>query len=185
MSRVFWLVVAGLLAVASHITYVLFAPPLLFQRALAAQTREAHDNEAFVLSPEAQARLFPAYPASSVVVMCKFNVGDGPVALTARMPFGYWTLSGYGADGKQFYSLTDEQAGTSTITVRFAPQPSLVDQIMGTGAEGTTVTEAGWQVLTPQKHGLAVLWAPVADPLLRPAVAKAMGASQCGPAGAG
>ncbi len=179
-GRIFWLALAGLVAVASYISYVLFAPPLLFQRALAAETRDIPDNQAFVLPTSAQSRLFPAYPASSVVVLCKYNVGDGPVALTAHMPYGYWTLTGYGRDGKQFYSLTDEQAGSADITVRFVPQPSFIEQMLGSGGDRDTVSAAGWQVLTPQKRGLAVLWAPVDDVLLRPQAEKAMATSRCG-----
>ncbi len=181
MGRVFWLGVGLLVAIATYISYVLFAPPLLFQRALAAQTRDLPQNQSFVLAPEAQMALFPAYPASSVVVLCKYDVSAGPVTVTAHMPFGYWTLTGYGRDGKQFYSLTDEQAGTNSITMRIVPRLSLLEQMLGSGGEGESLTAAGWQVTTPQKSGLAVLWAPVDDPMQRPLAVEIMAHSRCGP----
>ncbi|HMT14799.1 MAG TPA: hypothetical protein PKE19_08620, partial [Aestuariivirga sp.] len=105
----------------------------------------------------------------------------GPVTVTAHMPFGYWTLTGYGRDGKQFYSLTDEQAGTNSITMRIVPRLSLLEQMLGSGGEGESLTAAGWQVTTPQKSGLAVLWAPVDDPMQRPLAVEIMAHSRCGP----
>jgi uncharacterized membrane protein len=167
MGRLYWLLIAGLVAVASHIIYVLFVPAILFDRELARLTGDAPENRLFVLDPETQVQLFPAFPASSVVALCKYDLGHGSVRLTAVMPDSYWTLSIYGHDGRQFYSLNDAQSGTDQFTVKLSPTKGLLDVLLGSGNDEDVVDSSGWSVESVEKKGLAVLWTPVADPLMR------------------
>jgi uncharacterized membrane protein len=182
MGRVLWLITVGLLAVAVHIAYVLFMPGLFFQKALLDNTSGKPDNEFFVMAPESQARVMPSASADDVVGLCKYDLGKGKVVLSTQLPHSYWTLSIFTQSGRQIYSLDDVQAGSSSFTVDLTKAPSIFEQLLAKNDgedTGGQVENLGWKVESNERRGLALIWIPLADPLMRGEVEKILNGSRC------
>ena len=123
MGRLYWIAAAVLAAIAAHSAFILAAPALSFSRDVTALSSAAGPNRFFILDAAQQAKLFPAYPATSVIGLCAFDVSDGIVTLTATMPDVYWTLNVYSRRGNVIYAVNDSQAGTNTFTLELSLEP--------------------------------------------------------------
>lgn len=177
MARLYWIVTAAVLAVAIHLAYVLLAPARAFESNVQRIAGDAGRNAFFVVPPDEQRGMFPAYSSSDLFGACAFDVSAEKVALAAHMPKGRWTLTVYSASGDVIYVLNERQAGADSFTVTFSLAPSLVEMLLAGGEDtgGTT----GWDVQTAKPKGIAVLWVPIAEPELRPAWEAVLWQSSC------
>jgi uncharacterized membrane protein len=180
MGRIFWLVTCGLIAISVHISYVLFAPGTLFQRQLYSSTDGKLDNQFFIMAPEKQSKLFPIATAGDVVGLCKYDLQNGHVVLSAQMPRSFWSLSIYTDAGAQIYTLDDVQAGTNAFTVELSRAKSILEKLTARGDDEESGSEnLGWRVESSNRRGLAFLWIPLSDPLMRGEVEDIVKASKC------
>lgn len=177
MARLYWIITAIVLAVAVHAAYMLLAPARAFNRNVERIAGEAGRNAFFVITPNEQNRLFPAFPSTDLFGACAFDVSTAKVALAAQMPRGLWTLTVYSGAGDVVYVLNDRQSGADSFTVTFSLAPSLIEMLQQAGEDtgGTT----GWEVQTPKPKGIAVLWVSIAEPELRPAWEAILRQSSC------
>jgi uncharacterized membrane protein len=187
VKRFFWIVTALFLGIALHISYILFMPGLLFQKKLFAVTDGKPDNSFFIMAPEKQSQLFPTATADDVVGVCKFDLNAGHLVLSAQLPKSYWTLSIYTQSGKQIYSLDDVQAGSTSFTVDLTRAKTVLEQLLAKneGDDSNQIENLGWKVETTERRGLAVVWIPLADALMRKEIESTIKASRCEPKVAG
>jgi uncharacterized membrane protein len=183
MQRVYWFFVAAIVAAAVHLSYVLYMPGLLFQKKLLAETDGKPSNSFFVVAPSQVSLLFPAATANDVVGVCKFDLGAGKLVLTAQLPRSYWTLSIYTQSGRQIYSLDDVQAGSNSFTVDLSTAKTVWQQVFSKNEtdDGGQIENLGWKVETTERRGIAVVWIPLADPLMRANIENTIMASKCRP----
>jgi uncharacterized membrane protein len=183
MGRLFWVVTALLVGVVAHVSYVLFAPGILFARQLDQVSGGKPYNQFFVADPAKQTLLLPAASSKSVIGICKFDLKQGMVELNARLPRSYWTLSIYTQSGRQVYALNDVQAGTSEFKVQLSQSPTFFQQLMGNGRgdDATQIENLGWHAETAEQRGIAVIWIPIADELMRPQIEAIVAGSSCKP----
>ncbi len=181
MGRLFWVVMTLLIAVAAHITYVLFEPGLVFQKKLNALSAAKPDNSFFILPHEEQSQLFPTATANDVVGVCKYDLDAGRVVLSAKLPRSYWTVSIYTDSGAQIYALDDVQAGSNSFTVDLTRAKTLLQQLLAKndGEDGGQIENLGWKVESTERRGLAVIWVPLSDVLMRDGVEKTIRESDC------
>lgn len=182
MGRLYWLVLFMASAIASHAAYVLYYPGYNFDRKIEAVAGAASRNTMVVLGAAEISKLFPAYATSDVVAMCRYDLTQGPMQISAKLPRGYWTFSIFTVKGRQVYSLTDAQAGDSSFTVDLLQAPDLLAKIKGAlddGGEAEAISDVGWKVETPEAKGIAVIWVPVADPIFRGSTLAAVRNSAC------
>ncbi len=178
MARLYWIITAAVLAVAVHAAYMLLAPARAFERNVERIAGEAGRNAFFVIPPDEQNRLFPAFPSSDLFGACAFDVSAAKVALAAQLPKAMWTLTVYSGAGDVIYVLNDRQSGVDSFTVTLSLAPSLIEMLQQAGSEdagGTT----GWDVQTAKPKGIAVLWVSIAEPELRPAWEAILRQSSC------
>jgi uncharacterized membrane protein len=183
MHRVFWFIVAAIIAGAVHLSYVLFVPGMLFQKKLEAETAGKPSNSFFVVAPDQVAQLFPIANANDVVGICKYDLGAGKLVLTARLPRSYWTLSIYTQSGRQIYALDDVQAGSNSFTVDLTSAKTMWQQLSAKNDadDGGQIENLGWKVESTERRGIAVVWIPLADPLMRQNIEATIKASKCQP----
>ncbi len=181
MGRGFWVIIALLVAVVAHVSYVLFVPGLVFQRQLRISTDAKPFNKFFIADPAKQTVLFPAATSKSVVGICKFDLSGGNVELNAKLPRSYWTLSIYAQSGRQVYALNDVQAGTSDFKVELSKTKTFFQQLLGKNRseDAIQIENLGWHAETPETRGIAVIWIPLADELMRPQIEATMEGSTC------
>lgn len=181
MGRAFWILTGLFTALAVHTTLVLAVPSFTLKRAVSGLAARQGANRFFVMEAADQTRLFPTYPASSLIGACAFDVTGGPVDLTGSMPPGFWTLAIYSSAGEVLYTANNTQAGTNNFTLRLQRAPDLLDMLKETGSEESSVSSA-WTVKTSDPRGLAILWQPLADAAMRPAAVQVINGSACQPA---
>ena len=183
MGRVFWFITAALLGLAVHISYVLFVPGVAFEKKLATITQGQQDNDFAVLDPAAQSALVQGASAADVVGLCKLNLSSGKLFLNADLPSTYWTLTVYDSTGQPVYSLTDAQSGAHQFTVDFSKAKGFIEQLFSNGEQEDQLVgdNLGWHAEVGGQRGLAVIWVPVSDPLLRPSVAALVKKTKCVP----
>ena len=183
MGRVFWFFTIALVTLATHIAYVLFAPGWFFQRQVYAITDGKPDNAFFVLAADKQAQLFPLATADDVVGVCKYDLGAGKLVLSATLPKMYWTMAIYTQTGKQVYALNDVQAGSSAFTIDLSRSKSMIEQLLSNpeAEDAGQIENLGWRVETSERRGLAIVWIPLADELMRPRVEAIIKDSRCEP----
>jgi uncharacterized membrane protein len=182
MGRFYWLLLFTATTIATHAAYVLYYPGYNFDAKIAGVLGPASTNKMIMLDQDQVARLFPAYSRSDIVALCRYDLANGPVKISAQLPRGYWTFSIFTVKGRQVYSLTDAQAGENAFTVELSQTPDLIAQIKGAlddGGESEAIGSAGWRVQTQETKGLAVIWTPVADSIFRPATLAAVQKSSC------
>lgn len=183
MGRLLWFAMVGLVAIATHIGYVLFVPGLLFERKLYSTTDGKPDNTFFVLAPDKQAQLYPSATPEDVVGICKYDLMGGHLVLSANLPRSYWTMSIYTQNGKQVYALDDVQAGSSAISIELSQSKSLFQQLFANSEaeDAGSIEDLGWRVETTERRGLAIVWIPLSDELMRPRVEAIIKESRCAP----
>jgi uncharacterized membrane protein len=183
MSKLFWTLTVAMIALAAHISYVLFAPTLLFQQKLFLATEGRSDNSFFILAAEKQGQLFPAATVQDVVGVCKFDLGAGQLVLSASLPKTYWTLAIYTQSGKQVYALDDAQAGSNAFTIELSRAKSFFEQVWTAGEADDLdqIENLGWRVETSERRGLAIVWIPLSDELMRKPIEAIIKESRCEP----
>jgi uncharacterized membrane protein len=181
LGRITWLLLTGLIALSVHIAYVLFVPPRAFEQQLESQIADLTPNTVRILSLDQQRALFPSYRGDSVIAVCALDLRKGSVKLTAHLPLSYWTAAIHSFSGVQVYSINDAEAESEKIDVQINLARGLLSQVLegGEGEDATDVSNAGWTVELPEPRGLAVIWVPLADPLVRPDFEATLSKSVC------
>lgn len=179
---VFWLLVAIVLSVITHFAYALFVPSRQFDAALSAALKDARANSFVILDPAQQTSLLSYATRDDVVGLCKYDVRQGPVVVSANVPEAFWTFAVYTNHGRQVYALNDTQADSNAFTVELSAAKSVLAQITSPGDDAETGigADAGWRVAVTEPLGIAVLWIPLADGVFRADAEAAIRDSRCG-----
>lgn len=153
----------------------------MFQRQVSAISTGKPENSFFILPPNEQTHLFPTATVHDVVGICKYDLESGRVVLSAQLPRTYWTVSIYTNSGTQIYSLDDVQAGSNSLTIDLTRAKSLLQQLFAKndGDDTGQIENLGWKVETTERRGLAVVWIPLSDTLMRGATEETIKASHC------
>ncbi len=82
--------------------------------------------------------------------VCRFDLADGPVHLTAERPVPYWSLSIYAPNGDNLYSLNDSVSGEKRLNLIVADPIGMAslrasDARAGASEDATTGTTTGAQ----------------------------------------
>ncbi len=180
IGRFFWPVFAIVLAVTTHVAFVLFAPKMLF----GSQTTQAASlarDEFTILDSTTRRKLLPSLMGPGVAAFCSMDLTNGPVRIEMKLPKVYWSLAIFSQSGKQLYTINDQQADTDSIVIDLVRAASLVDQVLAGGAdeESINIENAAWRVELIDPRAYAVLWLPVDDALLVDSARATIGASIC------
>ncbi len=178
---IFWFFTSLVLAVLAHVTFVLFVPSRSFNAAIDRALVEQPVNSFVLLDAPTQMKFMPFATNSHLVGICKFNIAEGPVRVSAKMPEGFWNFAVYTLRGRQVYAINDKQADTNAFSVEMSQSQGLIAQMLGLGEDTADVVsdDLGWRIAIPESQGLAVLWFAVPDPLLRSSAEAEMKQSRC------
>ena len=172
MRRLFWIFCTALVALALHLSYVLFMPGLEMGNLIQRFAAEKGSNDLALLLPEEARLFFKAYYPEMVTAACAFDVAAGPVTIDAAIPDSYWTISIYAAGGELLFTLDDRQTGLDrmrfVITSPGEEAPASLD--------GEAIT-----VQSPHESGLVLVQARAQEKAYGPRLREAMAASTCGP----
>jgi uncharacterized membrane protein len=181
MRRGFWVLLSLVLAVVVHLGYMLYAPSRNFEMTLKSLVKDPQRDTFSILTPAQQASLLPFATARDVVGVCFFDLRRGSIKIEGQAPQGFWNFSIFTSRGRQVYDLNDTQVETNRFVVELQSAPGLLKQILGNaeGGEAATLGDAGWKVQMNDRQGLAILWTPLRDALLRGGVEDVIRKSTC------
>lgn len=107
-------------------------------------------------TPEAQTLPFLAPDVR--VAICRFDVSDGPVNISAVLPDRGWTLGLYSLQGDNFYVVPAQDLRQAEVTFQLIPQ---TERFLGIFNIGRGLEASASQITVPQAQGLVVVMAPL------------------------
>jgi uncharacterized membrane protein len=143
-----------------HITATLVVPQLAKASAFQRLSQVLPLNRMRILPPaDAATQPLPYLGPDVRLAVCRYDVSDGPVALTVALPDKGWTLGLYTEWGDNYYVLPaqESRAGDTTITLIAPGERSFSLLTLG----GRTTQTSLSQVEVPELTGFAVIRAPM------------------------
>ena len=179
MARLYWIVIALIIAIATHAAFVLFVPSYRFAQSMAKMAGGNGSNKFFILDAADRSRLFPDLPMQSVIGVCLFDVSESDVTLKADLPDGFWLTTIYTSRGQPIYSVNNRQSGSNEFAVSLSKAPGLIEMIVQATDKERPEIDSGWTVSSTEPRGLAVVWYPLTDEAQRDTISTAMSRTRC------
>jgi uncharacterized membrane protein len=173
-----WLLSGALLGGVVHLVTVLVLPRTATQDAYSRLTPIAPVNTvAAVPQPSAQNELMPYMDPAFATAVCRYDLAEGPLKLTAPVSPAYTSVSFYTRRGVAYYAINDRAAGRRVIELDLmtsAQRAELPDDEEVTAADRLIVE-------SPTPTGLIVLRALAPEPGLMTLARNALASSRCEP----
>jgi uncharacterized membrane protein len=181
MRIAFWIGLTALMAIATHLAYVLFVPAQLYQSALGSAVPDLKPNVLVILDQGVQANLLPAYRGNGVSAFCLIDLSSGTVQIDAVLPRSYWSLAIHTEDGLQVYALNDAQAENDNVQIKLSRAKGFFEQVFKANDvdDGIDFSTVGWRVELPGPGGLAIIWVPLPDPFARKEIEAQLQKGSC------
>ena len=175
-GRMFWVVAAVLLAGIVHLSFILFMPGVELKGRISALKKFAGTNTLVVLARKDTGLLMEQADPSLVHAVCIFDMRKGNLAIEAKIPASYWSMSMYSLRGDSFYTLNDTQAKLSKISIVVAPPEQNRDEnaLPPDDKKNDTI-----KVTYDKPDGIVVLRALAAGAVARRQITRVLGQSTC------
>ncbi len=184
-SRLARLVHGGLvfvtLAGIAHILTVLLVPRYAMMDAASVFLGAGLDGRAELVKPDAagDSPVIDADPRTAIAI-CGFDLGDGPLRVSARAGSAPLALSVHLRGGGVFYAVTDKAAQRGLLEFVVLSREQFEERA-ARDDEGDSQREL--RVVSPQRQGIVVARALVRQPSDRPGAEALVSAMACGDAG--
>lgn len=178
LRSVLWLLAGVLLGGIVHLVTVLVLPRTASNDAYARLAPAAPVNTvAPIPEPTPQATALPYMDPAFAAAVCRYDLSDGPIKLTAPVSAAYTSVSFYTRRGVAYYAINDRAAGRRVIELDLmtrAQREALPDDEEVTAADRLIVE-------SPTATGLIVLRALAPEPSLLPVARNALAQAKCQP----
>lgn len=149
------MVAGGMIHIVATLVVPQFAKASAFQRL----SQSLPVNRMRVLPPiDASNQPLPYLGPDVRLAVCRYDIGDGPVAVTAALPDMGWTLGLYTVWGDNFYVLPAQEGRSAEITLTLIPQGERSFSLLTLGGRATQTSIS--QIEVPEPQGFAVIRAP-------------------------
>jgi len=182
MRWLLWLLAGALLGGIVHLVTVLILPSTATQDAYSRLLPIAPANAvAAIPAPSPQAAVIPFMDPAFAVAVCRYDLGNGPLKLTAPVSAAYTSVSFYTRRGVAYYAINDRAAGRRTIELDLmtAAQRSQLPEDEEVTAADRLIVES------PTDTGLIVLRALAPEPGQMQMARSALANARCQPQEAG
>jgi uncharacterized membrane protein len=171
-----WLIAGVLLGGIVHLLTVLLLPRTASQDAYSRMTPVAPVNAmAQVPSPSPQNAVIPFMDPAFATAVCRYDLTNGPLKLSAPVSAAYTSVSFYSRRGVVYYAINDRAAGRRVIELDLmtaAQRNALPDDEEVTAADRLIVE-------SPTATGLIVLRALAPEPGLMTVAREALTRARC------
>jgi uncharacterized membrane protein len=174
-----WALGGLLLGGLVHLATVLLLPRVATQNAYSRLLTTAPVNTvAPIPDPTPYNALLPFMDPALTAAVCRYDLANGPLKLTAPVTPAYTSVSFYTRFGVAYYAINDRAAGRRIIELDLmtADQRAQLPEDEEVTAADRLIVES------PTNTGLIVLRALAAEPGLMPNVRAALAGAQCRPA---
>ena len=161
-----------------HLATVLFLPHTATRDAYARLTPLAPVNTMKLLpQPTPEAALMPLTDPAFASAVCRYDLTNGPLKLTAPVSQAYTSVSFYTRYGAAYYAINDRAAGRRVIELDLMTEKQRADV-----PDDEDVTAADRLIVeSPTTTGLIVVRALIPEPGLAPMAQRAVSAAKCQP----
>lgn len=176
-SLFFWTFFAILLAIGVHIATVVYLPRTAAKENLQKLMSAGQVNKLTLLDSQAKVQKYLGkYGYNMAYAVCPYNVGRGPISISAKMPDSYWSMTVYGDDGQNLYGLNDKQVGADTFfaDLKFDTKAGVsINEAKGSGQERIVIR-------SPYKRGVIIFRGFVKDDAAREKILNIIASTKCG-----
>jgi uncharacterized membrane protein len=161
-----------------HIAATLSVPQLATGGAVKRLLADLPVNKMRLVAPiSAQHQPLPFMNPDTRLAVCRFDVGSGPVAISALLPERGWSLGLYTLDGDNFYAVPAQdlrRAELRFVLVLPKEQPSSFLDF------GRAPLAKASEITVPQREGLVVVRAPLRGQAYASEVEAQLARAACG-----
>lgn len=173
-----WLMGGALLGGIIHLATVLLLPRAATQNAYARLSAISPVNSVVAIpAPSADRAVIPFMDPAFAAAVCRYDLSNGPLKLTAPISPAYTSVSFYTRDGVAYYAINDRAAGRRVIELDLmtsAQRAQLPEDEEITAADRLIVE-------SPTDSGLIVLRALAPEPGMMDAARAALASARCQP----
>lgn len=181
MKRVSWqaILVSVVTGGIVHITATLMMPQFATASGVARLADQLPANKMRVLPPAAAAsQQLPFVGPDVRMAVCRYDVTDGPIKVSAVLPDKGWTVSLYTLQGDNFYVMPAQDFRRLEVSFQLIPQTERYLWIFNIGRSIETNAS---QVAVPHTSGLIVVRAPLRGRAFQSETEALLSRAQCSP----
>ncbi len=168
---IFWFTVTLLFAAIGHVSTLLYFQFNLQSAAIAKISGQKPQNTLdLVASVTAKSMFAPLVSPDISYGYCSYNISSNPLRVRIKLPPTYWSLAAYSQNGRNFYTINNQQIKTDKLEIVFA-----LEQQEAQLEEGTTI------VRPPTETGLFLFRTFVPNRSLSEVVQAQMQETSCTP----
>jgi len=139
----FWLTTTALIAAIGHVSTLLYFQFNLQSAAIEKITSQNPPNTLNLLASVGAKSMFSSLVSPDIsYAYCSYDISENPLRVRVQLPPTYWSLAAYSTDGKNFFTINNQQIKTEQLEIVFA-----LEQQQTYLEEGTTIvtppTETG------------------------------------------
>jgi len=176
MRWILWTLAGILLGGIVHLATVLALPRTATQDAYARLAPMTPVNSVTPLPPPTPGNaVLPFMDPAFAVAICRYDLGSGPIKLTAPVSQAYTSVTFYTRRGVAYYGINDRAAGRRSIELDLmttAQHDAMPEEADVTAADRLIIE-------SPSTTGLIVLRALSPEPGLMPMAQAALAAARC------
>lgn len=160
-----------------HIASTLSVPSTVKASAYKRLSTVLPANSMVVLPPTTPANQpLPYLPPDARLAVCRFDITDGPVAVSVTLPERGWLLTLHSSVGDVFYAAPGQEVRSMDVSIRIVPA---TERFLGLLPGGRSVDSDGTSISSPTRQGLAVLRAPVTGEAFGARIEKTLAQASC------
>lgn len=110
------------------------------------------------------------------LAVCRYDVSQGPVVISAQLPDKGWSLGLYTRTGDNFYSVAASDFRKSEVRFTLVPPP---EKLLGIFNWGRTADTSASRISVPQNEGLIVVRAPMRGRVYQSETEAVLSRAQC------
>ena len=156
----FWGTTIVLLGAAVHIVTAVVVPRIERERTIEELMSAAPTNQLTVVDPKKRGDFaLKGIAADLAIAICPYDVSTKALSITAPLPPAYWSISIFGLEGQNIYTINDSQVGTD----KFAATIVLEKEETEEAGDSTARQGEGIVIKSKSEKGLVLLRTFVSD----------------------
>ncbi len=156
----FWGMAVVLLAAAVHIITTVLLPRMKLQNTLMVLMESGKTNSLTVLDDEKlRGELFGIASPDLAIAICPYNIEANQIFIVAPLPDTYWSISIFGSNGENIYTINNQQVGTrkfAATIIHKQSEPQGSDNTVPRRRDGIIIS-------SPDETGVVLIRALVPD----------------------
>lgn len=167
------LVAGGIVHIGTTLSVPFTATASAFKRVSAALPA----NKMVVLPPATPAKQpLPFLSPEARFAICRFDLSDGPIAVTVTLPERGWLLTVHSTIGDVFYAAPGQDVRSMDVSFRLVPA---AERLLGLLPGGRSMDGDGTSISSPTRQGLILLRAPISGEAFGQRIEKILAQASC------